>query len=190
MVLMPRRPLSDASSLLFTRRGLRLRDTQNTHHWSPRVNNGQRGWALTRLVLCLLRAQSRAYDRYPNTQFVLAAVYTEDNVGRLRDTVIGSAIVFVSWIRSLRAHGRPVRGPCTPFFHPLPPRAPSLYQLQKLLQLCTALYSLHYIHFTVCTHISLEKPVVQERQYPVILLQRTKKTVTSYYIMLPSMKQY
>lgn len=160
MLLMPRRPLSDASRLLFTRRGLRLRDTQNTHHWSPRVNNGQRGWALTRLVLCLLRAQSRGYDRYPNMQFVLAAVYTEDNVGRLRDTVIGSAIVFVSWIRYLRAHGRPVRGPCTPFFHPLPPRAPSLYQLQKLLQLCTALYSLHYIHFTVCTHISLEKPVV------------------------------
>lgn len=95
-----------------------------------------------------------------NMQFVLAAVYTEDNVGRLRDSVIGSAIVFVSWIRSLRAHGRPVRGPCTPFFHPLPPRAPSLCQLQKLLQLCTALYSLHYIHFTVCTHISLEKPVV------------------------------
>lgn len=145
--------------LLFTRRGLRLRDSQNTHHWSPRVNSGQRGWALTRLVLCLLRAQSRGYDRYPNTHFVLAAVYTEDNVGRLRDSVIGSAIVFVSWIRYLRAHGRPVRGPCTPFFHPLPPGT-CLYQLQKMVQLCTALYSRHYIHFTVCTDISLEKPVV------------------------------
>lgn len=136
--------------LLFTRRGLRLRDTQNTHHWSSRVNNGQRGWALTRLVLRLLRAQSRAYDRYPNTQFVLAAVYTEDNVGRLRDTVIGSAIVFVSWIRYLRAHGGRYADRALLSSIPSPL---GLLVYTSCRNCCNC--ALHYIHFTIFTSLSV-----------------------------------
>lgn len=151
---MPRRPLSDASSLLFTRRGLRLRDTQNTHHWSSRVNNnGQRGWALIRLVLCLSRAQSRAYDRYPNTQFVLAAVYTEDNVGRLRDTVIGSAdcvcvldtIPPSTWAAGTRTVHSFLPSP--------PPCLLGLLVYTSCRNCCNC--ALHYIHFTIFTSLSV-----------------------------------
>lgn len=84
-------------------------------------------------------------------QFVLAVVYTEDNVGRLRDTVIGSAIVCVLDTIPPSEHrgGRYAdRALLSSIPSPL-----GLLVYASCRNCCNC--ALHYIHFTIFTSLSV-----------------------------------